>query len=471
MKILSLLLLLSLPLFAAANLQLGTSTLAADGKTITSVVTGCVVSLSPSIGITGLALYSNMQGQVETPVTVTAINCTLIITNGRPFAIEEVPVQAWINHASSNLTDTMGNTPVVTDSGAAVTVDITATEWLYGTQPTIANASRSEGSFVTTSASLKNALQFHSADGCLRFRASTSIISIYAFDFSNNWQLIADGVLNHDWGVQPGTATDSTLPPVTGLSGSHTYGICSIASQEQYPIIYMIRLTQGSLGARPASKKLITKFGASTANYSGPQNITDSRLGSLYQDGQSLSVADQYVGASGFTTCQLATILAASMTFSTADNWSVAIMDMSSTFNDVAASQSPATASACLATMLSALNSMSNPPTRILVEGMIGVGVTDYSAYDIANAAVCAPVANCRFTLTTSWINETIDPGSCTVVGDRQSDGIHIEGCLAGTGVGYAKIAAAEIPILTQMVFSTPTISGLVNISGNVGFQ
>ena len=458
--------------YAAAVLQISSATIAADGVTISVPIGSCSTPLSPSSGITGFTAYNTYQGAAATISAATASGCTVTLTMPKPVAPSEGPLTISLATAGgSNLTDAGGNTPSATGN-TSITVDISATQWLYTSS--VASSVRYEGAFLDNS-SYHNVVQFLSADGCVRFSGSPTLVGAYVYNgssFGNRWTLKQDGTEIHDWGALTADGNYSVQTPVTGLSGSHTYSICNVAAQSVYPQIVSFRV-DAALGTRPAAGQLIARFGSSIVQYWGSEYLTDSRLGDMYQFSTSLGLQDQFWGQSGATTCAVNSVIAAKSTFTAGTNYALAIIDTASIYNDVNASESTSTVAACITSDINLLLALPTPPTKILVTGMIPIaaGQGPYTPYDTAVQAAVVAFANPSITWVSplTWINTTANPGSCSVgAGDRQSDALHIEGCGAGTNTGYAKYGI-QLGVVVSSILSggagTSKVSGAV-VSG-----
>ena len=464
-----LLFLLCLPLYGAASLTVSGPSLASDGVTLTVPLSGCTSPLSPSSGILGFTAVSNLRGgTVLTISTAAASGCTVTLTLSEPVSRQEAPVTITLasTTGANYLTDASANTP----AGSSNVSVANNSDWLYVTSSAFLSNARAEG-YHLSSSQYPNQLEFLSADGCLRFNSTTTKLDIFTFNFGNHWVLRQDGTQVFDWGVSAGAATWTSQGLVSGLSGSHEYAVCSVAAQSPYPDIFRIRIDAGTLGVRPAAKKLIAAAGDSLRQYYGAQSLTDSRLGDVFQVANALGAANQYYGLAGAQICNLTTSIPTKLTFPNGENFAVALLAWSGGGNDVSAGATPPQLAACYTTLLNNITGLANPPRKIIVEGLPPEATPYSQTYDDAIKSVVAGYANAVFVSTTLpvWINNTVNAGNCSDAGDRQTDGIHIEGCAAGTHVGYSKVADIEQPIVYSALTGSPTYSFSGPITGTVG--
>jgi hypothetical protein len=197
------------------------------------------------------------------------------------------------------------------------------------------------------------------------------------------------------------------------------------------------------VGAQPAAKPIIAAVGDSITALYGPQALTDSTTGNLYQVAAALGYADQFAGSPGATVCSGGNSiqsLTPDMTFPGA--FPLAFMAGSSGYNDNSLGTSASALQSCWDTLLTQMDNLSNPPTHIIVEGMLPFTTSVNSGYDAAIATAVANHPRACFVPRISWIDTVAWNGT---TGDRQSDQIHIHGSSSGTG--YAKVANRELPI------------------------
>lgn len=463
MKKLFALFLLAFPAFGAANLAMSSATLAADGVTLTIPFTGtCQAPLSPASGILGftVTVAGGWAGSIS---SATRAGCTVTLVISEPVSVDETPTITLAATTGANfLTDNAGNTPT---GQSGFSVGVSGSEWHEVGGPSLSGLYRAEGAGGPGTPNYHSTytfqLGFPSADGCYRINATATQLSLFAFNYLNDWVLRRDGATIHDWGATPNTATWSDQGLVTGLSGAHEYEFCSNNPQGNGPwlaIVARIRIT-GTIGAQPAAKTLIMTAGDSITAYYGPQPVTDSTLGDLYQIATPLGLADQYWGSPGDQLCaNMQTEIPTQIGYQGA-TVPVLFLAGSTDYNDFVAGTSAAAVGTCMNTLLTALDGLSNPPTHIIVGGNLPFVSPIPGTYDTAIAAAVALHPRACFAPRLTWINTVAWTGS---TGDRQSDQLHIEG--NDDGNGYWKMANRELPItagyLSGASFSAPSASG-----------
>jgi len=445
-KLLICLLLLPFFAFGAANLTMSSATLAADGVSLTIPFTAtCQTPLSPAAGIAGFTVnYQTVNsGSAVGTTSVTASGCTVTVKLVEPVSIDEVLLISLASTTGAGyLTDASGNTP--TGQTIAVTAN---SEWRAADGPSMSGKYQAEGA-NTQATAYTYQVNFLGADGCYRINATASQVDLFAFNYSNHWVLRQDGVTIQDWGQSTSAATFTEQGLVTGLSGSHEYGFCAINPQNNglnYASLFRIRVT-GTVGAQPAVKAMIAAVGDSITALYGPQAVTDSTTGDLYQVASVLGYADQFAGSPGATVCSGGNTiqnLVPYMAFS--GSFPLAFMAGSSGYNDYSTGTTASALGTCWGTLLTEMDNLVNPPTHIVVTGMLSFVTPIDPSYDLAIAAAVASHPRACFASRLSWIDTAAWNGS---TGDRQSDQLHIHGSSASTSLtGYAKIANRELPI------------------------
>jgi hypothetical protein len=430
----------SLSAFGSANLAMSSAMLGADGATLTIPFTGtCQSPLSPVSGIGGFTVQNSINGGYAVAQTsVTSSGCTVTIILSEPISVDEtLTVTLAPATGPSYLTDSAGNTPEG-QSNVAVT---SSSEWLAVDGRTIAGQYRAEGS-NSTGTDYTYQINFLSADGCYRINATATQVDLFAFNYSNHWVLRQDGTTIHDWGQLTNAVTWAEQGLVTGLSGTHEYDFCAINPQNNGPFyasLVRIRIT-GTIQTPPAAKPVIAAGGDSITAYYGPQAITDSTLGDLYQIAIQVGAADQFLGNPGAQVCAMNSSVPPFLAFS--GPFPLAFLAGSSGYNDFSVGTTPAALGACWNTFLTNMDNLSNPPTNIVVEGMLPFASPIDPSYDSAIAAAVALHPRACFVSRLTWINTTAWNGT---TGDRQSDRLHIHGSSSGTG--YAKVANRKVPI------------------------
>jgi hypothetical protein len=437
------LLLSSVAASGAANLAMSSAGLSADGTTLVIPFTGtCQSPLSPSSAIGGFTVFNG--GYPEAQAGVTASGCTVTIILGEPVSVDEaLTVSLSSTTGSGYLTDSPGNTP----AGQATLAVANNSEWHAVTGASMSGRYRAEGSNPTATAYAYQ-INFVGADGCYRINATATQLDLFAFDYSNHWVLRQDGATIHDWG-QSGSGTAWTEQGlVTGLSGTHEYDFCAINPQNNgafYASLVRVRIT-GSVGAQPAVKAIVAAVGDSITALFGPQPITDSTTGDLYQVASVLGYADQFAGSPGATVCSGGNTiqnLVQNMAFS--GSFPLAFMAGSSGYNDHSVGTSASALGTCWDTLLTEMDNLANPPTHIVIEGMLSFVTPIDPSFDAAIAGAVAGHPRACFVPRLNWIDTAAWNGS---TGDRQSDQLHIHGSSASTSLtGYAKIANRELPI------------------------
>ena len=447
-------LLSSLSALASADLAVSSATLGADGVTLTIPFTGtCQAPLSPASGILGFTVQDNINGGYDVVLsTVTASGCTVTITLAEPISIDETLTLSLASTTGANyLTDNSGNTP----AGQASLAVVSNSEWHGSDGSSMTGKYQAEGS-NTIGTDYTYQVNFESADGCYRINAAATQLDAFAFNYLNHWVLRQDGVTIRDWGQLPDTAVFTEQGLVTGLSGTHEYDFCAINPQNNGPFyasLVRIRVT-GTIGAPPATKPVIAAGGDSITAYYGPQAITDSTLGDLYQVAKQVGAADQFLGNPGEQVCAMNSSVPPFLVFS--GSFPLAFLAGSSGYNDFSAGTTGAALGACWNTFLTNMDNLGNPPTKIVVEGMLPFVTPIDPSYDAAISAAVALHPRACFVSRLTWINTAAWNGT---TGDRQSDQIHIHGSSSGTG--YAKIANRKTPIAVgYMSGASFTVSG-----------
>jgi hypothetical protein len=349
------------------------------------------------------------------------------------------------------LTDNSGNTPAGQGSFAIVS----NSEWRAVDASSMSGKYQAEGS-NTAETSYTYQVNFESADGCYRINAAATQLDLFAFNYSNHWVLRQDGVTIRDWGQLPNTVVYTEQGLVTGLSGAHEYDFCAINPQNNGPFyasLARIRIT-GTIQAQPAAKPIIAAGGDSITAYYGPQAVTDSTLGDLYQIAKQVGAADQFFGNPGAEVCAMNSAVPPFLEFS--GPFPLTFLAGSSGYNDVSAGTTAAALGACWNTFLTNMDNLANPPTKIVVEGMLPFVSPIDPSYDSAIAAAVALHPRACFVSRLTWIDTVAWNGT---TGDRQSDQIHIHGSSSGTG--YAKLANRKAPIAVgYMSGASFTVSG-----------
>lgn len=439
--------------FAAANLAMASATLAADGVTLTIPFTGtCQTPLSPGSGILGFSMTVT-GGWAGSVSTATRSGCTVTLVLSEPISKDEAPTVTLASTTGANfLTDNSGNTP----TGQSNFTIANNSEWLETspTAGTMTNKYRAEGMGHSGSPNFNTnyvfQTNFASADNCYRINATATQIDLWAYQGTDHWVLRRDGVQIHDWGQTANNNAFSQQGLVTGLTdvSPHEYDFCSINPQVS-PYLYIlsrIRVT-GTIGAQPTAKNLIFAAGDSITAYYGPTPITDSMTGDLAQVALNTNQADQFWGAPGDQLCSsMNTQIPTQLGYIT-ETMPLLTVAGSTDYNDVSAGTTAAAVGACMDTLLTNIDNLSNPPTKVLVLGNLPFAAGNIpSTYDTALLAATALHPRACFVSRLAWINTTAFNGT---TGDRQSDAVHIiGGSLAnGPNVGYAKIANREIPI------------------------
>jgi hypothetical protein len=373
--------------------------------------------------------------------SATSSGCAVTLTLSEPVSVDEtLTVSLASTTGAGYLTDAAGNTPTG-QSGFAVTNN---SEWLATAGPSLAGKYQAEGSNSSASAYYYQ-VNFLSADGCYRIKAAASQIDLFAFNYSNHWVLRQDGATIRDWGQGATSTTWSEQGLVTGLSGTHEYDFCAINPQNNgfhYASLGRIRVT-GTFGSQPAAKPMIAAVGDSITALYGPQAVTDSTTGDLYQVAKAFGYADQFAGSAGATVCtggNSIQSLTPDMAFS--GSFPLAFMAGSSGYNDHSAGTTASALGACWNTLLTQMDNLGNPPTHIVVGGMLSFVTPIDPSYDAAIAAAVANHPRACFVPRVNWIDTNVWNGTS---GDRQSDQLHIHGSSSGTG--YAKVANRELPV------------------------
>ncbi len=433
---------------------MSSATLGADGVTLTIPFSGtCQSPLSPASGILGFTVNDSINGGYSVVLSaVTASGCTVTIILGEPISVDEtLSVSLASTTGASYLTDHSGNTPAGQGSFAVAN----NSEWHGVDAGSMAGKYQAEGS-NTAATAYTYQINFESADGCYRINATATQLDLFAFNYSNHWVLRQDGVTLHDWGQLPGTIAFTEQGLVTGLSGAHEYDFCAINPQNNGlfdAVLVRIRVT-GTIQAPPAAKPMIAAGGDSITAYYGPQPITDSTLGDLYQVAKQVGAADQFDGNPGAQVCAMDSSVPPFLIFSGA--FPLAFLAGSSGYNDYSAGTTAAALGACWNTFLTNMDNLANPPTRIVVEGMLPFVTPIDPSYDAAIAAAVASHARACFVSRLTWIDTVAWNGT---TGDRQSDQLHIHGSSSGTG--YAKLANRKLPIAVgYMSGASFTVSG-----------
>jgi len=455
-KLILCLLLSALSALASADLAMSSATLGADGVTLTIPFTGtCQAPLSPASGILGFTVQDNINGGYDVVLsTVTASGCTVTITLGEPVSIDETLTVSLASTAGANyLTDNSGNTPTG-QGGLAVGNN---SEWHGVTASSMTGKYQAEGSNAAETA-YSYQINFESADGCYRINATATQLDLFAFNYLNHWVLRQDGVTIHDWGQLPDTVVFTEQGLVTGLSGAHEYDFCAINPQNNgafYATLVRIRVT-GTIQAPPAVKPVIAAGGDSVTDYYGPQALSDSTLGDLYQIAVQVGAADQFDGNPGAQVCAMDSYVPSFLVFS--GQFPLAFMAGSSGYNDISDGTTAAALGACWNTFLTNMDNLANPPTHIVVEGMLPFVVPVDPSFDAAIAASVALHPRACFASRLGWIDTVVWNGT---TGDRQSDQEHIHGSAVGTNLGYAKLANRKTPIAVgYMSGASFTVSG-----------
>ena len=453
-KLIACLLFSSLGAFGSANLAMSSATLGADGVTLTIPFTGtCQAPLSPASGILGFTVHDNINGGYNVVLsTVAASGCTVTITLAEPISIDEILNVSLASTTGANyLTDNSGNTP----AGQSSLGVVSNSEWHGVDASSMTGKYQAEGS-NTAETAYTYQINFESADGCYRINATATQLDLFAFNYSNHWVLRQDGVTIRDWGQLPNTIVFTEQGLVTGLSGTHEYDFCAINPQNNgffYASVARIRVT-GTVGTQPVAKPMIAAGGDSITAYFGPQAITDSTLGDLYQVATQVGAADQFAGNPGAQVCGMNSSVPPFLTFS--GPFPLAFLAGSSGYNDHSAGTTAAALGDCWNTFLTNMDNLTNPPTNIVVEGMLPLVSPIDPSYDSAIAAAVALHPRACFVSRLTWIDTVAWNGT---TGDRQSDQIHIHGSSSGTG--YAKFANRKVPIAVgYMSGASFTVSG-----------
>lgn len=467
MKKLALVALLSaLPSFAAANLAMSSATLAADGVTFTIPFTGtCQTPLSPASGILGFTITVPTSGWGGSVSAATRSGCTVTLVSSEPISVDETPTITLASTTGVNfLTDNSGNTPTG-QAGFAVTKN---TEWHGANGASMAGKFQDEGA-GGSAGSYTFQLNGLLSDWCYRFNATATQLDVFAYNNHNIWQIRQDGAPIHTY-AENDTNTFTEQGLVTGLSGAHEYEVCQNNPQGQnfyYSSLIRIRIT-GTIGAQPTIKPIIAAGGDSIAFYGGPEAPTDSTLGDQYQMASALGLATTHWASDGDQLCaSMDTQIPTGLNYLTG-SFPFLTVAGSTDYNDHSSGTSAAMVGACMNTLLTNIEAMTDPPTHILVFGNLPFTAPIDPSFDVAIAAALAGHPTACFAERLDWIDTVAWTGS---TGDRQSDQVHVHASSKTPPLfGYAKLANRENPIAQGWINgSSFNISG--SSTGTVGLS
>lgn len=118
-------------MYAAATLTITGGSIASNGKSITAT-TNCIVSCSPTTGITGISIIStnSTYASLDTIGTITASGTTLTIPVSVILLSTDVVTLNILTVTNSNLTDTLTNTPLG-QTGVSITNNSTVTGSIF----------------------------------------------------------------------------------------------------------------------------------------------------------------------------------------------------------------------------------------------------------------------------------------------------------------------------------------------------
>lgn len=430
--------------FAGLSIAPGGCTVVPDGMHITCPISGVSGSLLPLSGITGFQVVDTQLGTHgrEVASTATALGSVVTLTLSEPVNIPADDLIV-VSLSGGNLTDTGGDVPI-----GQTGISVTNNSEFYGPGgATFLASGRIYGGYSPAAWPFLSA-QWDSSDGQLAFNACATAIDARVFQWNSHYVLTQDGVTVHDWGPGSPLTIWSNLG-VVSVSGCHQFSIVQINPAAGYQALWIsgVRIT-GTLGGQPAAAPVVAECGDSLVALGGAQAVTDSRLGHMWLSSFPLGLADQHSGWSGYTVTGAGMLSPLCPSTFTAQGGPVALAYLRGGGNDIVTGADLGTFRASWDSMISATQSLPQPPQKIVVLGIpSGISFTD-SARAPYNGVISASATahSVCFADTSFWLGPSED---------RQTDGIHFNALGEGVYADYL------IPITSgQVRGSSFSVSG-----------